>query len=160
MHNYSIRPLKSDDAILIASYFHTLSEVTKAVFPGAPFSEEEAQRIAMQETDHPEIRRYLVLASDEDDGPGPMAGTIWFWQWDRMVPWIGISIADSHQGKGVGKMMMKHAINQALKESKGGILLTTHKENVRGHALYRRFGFETIGQDGRGEDLMILNFKV
>jgi RimJ/RimL family protein N-acetyltransferase len=142
------------DGKQVEVFYRSLSETTRVIFPGYPFTDEEAHRLAKEETDDPGMRRYLVT----DPSSGQMIGTVWFWHWDRMVPWIGLMIADAYQGQGVGKAMLAYAIRAARDEGKGGILLTTHKENVRGQSLYARYGFEVIGQDPREEHLMILRF--
>jgi len=160
MDDIRIRESEPGDGELLADYFRLLSEETRGFFPGYPFTDEEALRIAQEESDHPNFKRYLAIAEIDGNGGGkPRAvGTVWFWSWNRAIPWLGISIADDHQGKGLGKRMMAHAIVQARESGKGGILLTTHVSNYRGQALYARCGFEKIGFDDRGERLMILSY--
>ncbi len=158
LNKYVIRPIKHSDGELIATYYSTLSETTKVIFPGYPFTDEEAHRLAREEADHPGMMRYIVIDPLMAESTGQMIGTVWFWNWDCMIPWIGLMIADSYQGRGLGSRMMAHAINEARMKGKGGILLTTHKENIRGQTLYARYGFQIIGQDDRGEHLMILSF--
>jgi RimJ/RimL family protein N-acetyltransferase len=84
-----------------------------------------------------------------------MIGTVILWDWTKPVPWFGICSRDGWQGQGLGNRMMTCAVEYAKQHGKGGILLTTHKENLRAQALYKKYDFETIGVDGRGEWLMI-----
>ncbi|MDI4647442.1 GNAT family N-acetyltransferase [Cohnella hashimotonis] len=155
---YAIRLVEQDDAELIFEYFGALSETTKSIFPGYPFTAEEASRLAREESNTSGIRRFIVIDWSPATSSERMAATLWFWDWGCMVPWIGLMVADEYQGKGLGKAMLEHSIQEARSSGKGGILLTTHKENVRGQALYARYGFQTIGRDERGEYLMILRF--
>jgi len=54
---------------------------------------------------------------------------------------------------------MEFSIDYAKKHGKGGILLTTQKPNVKAQAMYKKFGYEMLGQDTRlDEYLMILRF--
>jgi ribosomal protein S18 acetylase RimI-like enzyme len=158
MH-YNIRPLAHGDAAMLAEYFDSFSEATRAVFGFGPFDQVEAERLAREEVNNPAIIRFVVTVLTKDEAREQIIGIVWFWEWLRKVPWFGISITDAYQNKGLGKVMMEHAIKEAKKSDKGGILLTTAKTNVRGQALYTRYGFEIIGEDSRGEHLMILNFK-
>ncbi|QJD82795.1 GNAT family N-acetyltransferase [Cohnella herbarum] len=160
MDDIVIRELEPGDGKVLADYFRLLSEETRGFFPGYPFTDEESLRIAKEESGHSDFKRYLAISGTDGDGGGkPRAvGTVWFWSWNRAIPWLGISIADDYQGRGLGKRMMKHAIAQARESDKGGILLTTHRDNFRGRALYARCGFEEIGHDDRGEILMLLSY--
>lgn len=155
----AIRPLEQGDAGMLKAYFRTLSDETKGRFPGYSFTDEQAELVAAEEANNPGIRRYMAIDHTAAESCG-MIGTVWFWNWDRQIPWIGIMITDAYQGKGLGKAMLEFAIHEARKYGKGGILLTTHKENARGLSLYARYGFATIGQDERGELLMVLSFNV
>ncbi|MFC5404805.1 GNAT family N-acetyltransferase [Cohnella soli] len=118
----------------------------------------EALRIARDESDHPNFKRYVAIERSNGGLQSRLVSTVWFWSWNRKIPWIGISVADDYQGMGLGKRMIGHAIIQADASGKGGILLTTHKSNFRGHALYAKYGFEAIGHDDRGETLMLLSY--
>jgi ribosomal protein S18 acetylase RimI-like enzyme len=157
--HYNIRQMAHGDAAMLAAYFNSFSEATRAVFGGGPFDRVEAERLAREEVNNPSINRFVVTVLTKEGAREQIIGMVWFWEWLRKVPWFGISITDAYQNKGLGKAMMEHAIKEATKCGKGGILLTTAKTNVRGQALYARYGFEIIGVDSRGEHLMILNYK-
>jgi ribosomal protein S18 acetylase RimI-like enzyme len=150
------RRVAPEDRDAIFQYFESMSEATKAIFLGAPFNYEEATRLTDDELKNETVRKFLVRVS----GSEAVVGMVWFWAWDRKVPWFGISITDAYQGKGLGGKMMEFAIGEAKQAGKGGILLTTAKSNLRGQALYKRYGYEIIGEatQPKGEHLMILNF--
>ncbi|MFC5470990.1 GNAT family N-acetyltransferase [Cohnella suwonensis] len=151
-----IRPFTREDTAIVHRYFEHLSERTRAFFPGYPFTREEAERLTGDDVDQSDTRRFLASVQSPEEET--MIGYVFYWDWDKKVPWFGISVRDDYQGIGLGKKMMDFSIAEAKRHHKGGILLTTRKDNASGQALYKRSGFEMIGDDPRGELLMILNF--
>lgn len=159
--NVSIRLIGSpDDEGLVNRFFATVSEETRKILVGFEFTSEFAAKMYAESRKNADIRRYLVIMHPSGDGELPvMIGMVWFWEWTKKVPWFGIMLADAYQNYGYGKKMLEFAIAEAHNHDKGGILLTTDKTNVRAQKVYRRYGFQMIGDDPRGEYLMILNFQ-
>jgi hypothetical protein len=79
--------------------------------------------------------------------------------WVRKVPWLGIAVSEEAKGCHLGTRLMEFAKNYALQHGKGGILLTTHRANIRGQALYEKSGYEYLGDHKSGELMYILDFK-
>ncbi len=59
---------------------------------------------------------------------------------------LGISLVQAHWGKGVGTAMMRALIACARDAGYEQIELEVVHQNERALALYRRFGFETVGR--------------
>jgi ribosomal protein S18 acetylase RimI-like enzyme len=57
------------------------------------------------------------------------------------LPLIGVD--PSHQGKGVGSALMKHALAACDRD---GIIAYLESSNPRNVSLYERHGFEVIGE--------------
>lgn len=64
----------------------------------------------------------------------------------RHAGWIGISVAEPWQGKGVGKMLMQAAVDLADKWlNLKRLELEVYADNETAIRLYERFGFEREG---------------
>ena len=50
-----------------------------------------------------------------------------------------VVVSEEHRGKGIGKMLVRHVVEDTLFKDLRGILLTHDA-----HGLYEQFGFETI----------------
>lgn len=155
--NARFRPIKPNDAERLSAFYDSLQEQTRAIFKGYRFDREHAEEIA-RESENKRSGFYHVAVIEQGDREEAIIGLVWFWDWRKKVPWIGIMITDAHQNRGLGTRMMEYAVAEAKSRDKGGILLTTAKTNVRGQALYKRYGFAMIGEGTNGEYLMILNF--
>jgi len=156
----SFRLVTSEDVERLVHFFETLSDATRKRF-GFSFNQEHAETWVKEGTSDPGMRRFLVFEHSPDSAADPvMLGTVWLWNWTKQVVWFGIIIADAFQSKGYGSKLIEIAIAEAKKSNKGGILLSTHKTNHRAQRLYQKHDFEIIGEDARGEYLMLLNFPV
>ena len=81
------------------------------------------------------------------------------WDIDRTVPWFGVAVRDSEQGKGVGTAFMKEIFAELLSVGYAGLLLRTAKDNIPAQRLYEKCGFERIGDHPSGEYLYIKRFE-
>ena len=152
-----IRPITEHDSELMIAFFSSFSEETRRFFTPHEIDPEGLRRLARGIPSNPTARRFM--AAVVEGGKEVMAGYVFFWEWNKMVPWLGIGVSDRFQGRGLGNQMMEFAIRLAKEHHKGGILLTTWKDNLRAQRLYQKFGFEIIGQEKNLiEYLMILNF--
>lgn len=62
--------------------------------------------------------------------------------------WLGIAVAESSQGRGVGKQMITHLIRAAQTAGEREIVLTVDKTNTKAIRLYETNGFiRTAQQD-------------
>ena len=67
------------------------------------------------------------------------------WAVQSQVPELGIAVADSFQGKGLGKALMSLVIACARTTGKDAIELTTMLENKGAQSLYLACGFQQLG---------------
>ncbi len=54
-------------------------------------------------------------------------------------------IQPRHQGRGLGKALLKQGLNSAQAENAPSVWLTTNSENTKAIAFYMRHGFEKVG---------------
>ncbi len=91
--------------------------------------------------------RWYVAAVDR----APLGGTtvvgyagLWFDGDDAQVMTIGVAAA--HQGRGVGGRLLDALVRRARALGAASVLLEVRVDNEPALALYRRFGFVTLGR--------------
>ena len=100
------------------------------------------------------IRYFIAMEEDE------MLGYVFLTQYDTLIPSLGIAVASSVKGKGIGYALMQYAEEYAAAHGKGGLTLITHVANIRGQALYAKCGFDRVGIHGpTGQIFYIKRFK-
>jgi RimJ/RimL family protein N-acetyltransferase len=152
----TIRPVSAGDADLFIDFFGSFDERNLYLFTPHAIDPDALRQIVAETPGNPKCARWLL--SCEDQGQEVMIGYVFLWDIDTGVPWLGIGLRQTCLERGLGTRMMAHAVEHARSQGKGGIMLTVKKENARAMALYRKFGFEVIGEDHRGELLMITRF--
>ena len=95
---------------------------------------------------------YVAFDGDE------LVALAFIWDIDRTVPWFGIAVRDSAQGKGVGTAFMKEIFADILSEGYAGLLLRTATDNIPAQHLYEKCGFERLGVHPSGEYLYLKRF--
>ena len=113
-----------------------------------PYTDEEAWRVRLNDSCAPG-KADLGLVAEVD---GEVVGTAGLHpvgpaQRRRHAMMLGISVATSAQGKGVGNALMAALCDYA--DRWAGVLrieLTVYPDNERAIALYRKFGFEEEGR--------------
>ena len=63
------------------------------------------------------------------------------------VPAYGVSIAESHAGKGLLKLTLQYALSWCKVNGIARIMLKVHPENAVARTTYEKFGFEFQGVD-------------
>ena len=91
------------------------------------------------------------------DGEEPVA-LAFMWDIDRTVPWFGIAVRDSAQGKGVGTAFLQKILDDILGAGYAGLLLRTATDNIPAQKLYEKCGFERLGVHPSGEYLYLKRF--
>ncbi len=89
---------------------------------------------------------------------GELSALAFIWDIDRTVPWFGIAVRDSMQGKGVGTAFIKEIFADIIPEGYAGLLLRTAEDNIPAQHLYEKCGFERLGLHPSGECLYIKRF--
>ncbi|MBD2865586.1 GNAT family N-acetyltransferase [Paenibacillus oceani] len=63
------------------------------------------------------------------------------------VELVNVSVREEHQGKGIGKQLVRHAVWQAREEGYQTIEVGTGNSSVDQLALYQKCGFRMVGID-------------
>lgn len=63
---------------------------------------------------------------------------------------LGMAVAATHRGRGVGRALIQAAVEHAGQRGLSRIELTVHAENTVAQALYRSIGFNVEGTQVRG----------
>ena len=154
--SFIIRPIHEQDTDRLYDYFCSFSDETRYFFRPHALDRAFAEKLSHADRTDPDTRRFVVVLQQESQEI--VTGYFFFWSWQKKVPWFGIGVRDGYKGKGLGGLMMQHAVREAEQHDKGGILLTTKKDNVRAQKLYQKFGFVILGEEPHGEYLLLLNF--
>lgn len=72
-------------------------------------------------------------------------------------PELGMGVARTHRGHGVGRVLLERTIRAAADRGLQGLSLSVEDENERARALYVSNGFVIAGRVGKS-DTMILRF--
>lgn len=148
----TIRPFQQGDRDMVQAFFDQMGPETRFFFNRNHGNEKGAMSF-FTEGPRSDMRRFLA------ERDGKMIGYVFFFAYDLKVPWLGISVSEDAKGCHMGTRLMEYAKNYALSHGKGGILLTTHRANIRGQALYEKSGYEHLGDHKSGELMYILDFK-
>jgi ribosomal protein S18 acetylase RimI-like enzyme len=155
--NATIRPIAPSDGDLMIDFFNSFSDQTRYFFTPHASDPDSLRSLVSDIPNNPNAVRYMATVIE--DGKEVMAGYVFFWEWDKMIPWFGIGASDRFHGMNLGNQMMEFAVQLARQHKKGGILLTTKKDNFRAQSLYKKFGFIILGEETHlVEYLMIRNF--
>ncbi len=83
----------------------------------------------------------LLLLEDESGG---IAGSVWLTDDARRLYLHHMAVAPERQGRGLSKLLMDAAVAIAA-ERKLQMKLEVHRGNARAIALYRKYGYDFIG---------------
>lgn len=147
-----IRLFQQDDKDRVQSFFNRMGGESRSFFNRGHGNENWAMEYFSGQERNPNILRWMMT-----DG-SKMLGYVFLWDTNTSIPWLGIAVAEEEKGKGLGKQLMRHALDWAKKNGKGGVLLTTHVSNLRGQGLYEGQGFERMGMHTSGEVLYLHRF--
>lgn len=85
--------------------------------------------------------RLLIL---EEEGGGPIAGSVWLTQDGRRAYMHHFGIRPDLQGQGLGRRLLAEAL-EAVRATGLQVKLEVHRDNERAQNLYRRRGFTGLG---------------
>lgn len=148
-----IRRVTSEDRERIEDFFAQMGEESTAFFN----VDRGNERTALDYVDGKLPEHLYFMALDEDD-PTP-AGIAFIWDKNTRIPWFGIAVAEKHKGKHLGRRLIAAVRDYCVEKGCGGILLTTHQNNLRAQRLYEHCGFERLGVHTNGELLYLLRFS-
>jgi ribosomal protein S18 acetylase RimI-like enzyme len=110
----------------------------------------------VSEADAPDVVRLVAFKDDAIIGYA-------YWRpqiFKPKLPLLSIAVADGYQGLGLGRALMELLIDAARLRDMDGLELHVFKHNRRAIALYRKVGFEIIGDTDAGRQwVMVLKFR-
>ena len=148
--NLVIRPFAHGDLPMVEEFYASLGEEGTFFFNGDGVNEKMSREWFEGITNN---NAYFLAELD-----GKMLGYLVFYNYHYKTPWLGIALREDAKGMHLGTRLMAFAENYALANGKGAIILTTHKDNVRGQALYQKSGYTYSGIHTTGELLCIRYF--
>lgn len=127
-------PQKSDTAKLV-DFFDSLSKKSKDLFYPHPFNQKSAVKIASN-------KELIVLATIQVNRLEKIVGYTFI----HKIPItgggnLGIAVADSHTGRGIGKKLTKEILTLAKRGGFAKVCLTVKTKNKNAIALYQKMGF-------------------
>ena len=146
-----IRPFAMGDQMLVTEFFANLGEEGTFFFNGDGINEKPAMAWFEGKS-----REHSYFLAELD---GKMLGFLVFYDYHWKTPWLGIALREDAKGMHLGTRLMAFAESYAREHGKGAIILTTHKDNVRGQALYKKSGYTYLGIHTTGELLYIRYFE-
>ena len=135
--NITIRKMSNSDALAVNDFFDSMGGESRAFFNRMDTN----RKYTVSYCQAPSQKRNYFLAELD----GQMVGCVFFLAWTTKIPEPGVAVRDEYQGHGIGKKLVRFAIDFAKESSKGGIMLTTHIANIRAQALYEELGFSCMG---------------
>ena len=93
-----------------------------------------------------------------EDGTEVMTGLVFLFEFNTLVPVVGICLREGCRGKHLGRTLLQHVEDHAKSKNCGGLMLTTHSANIRAQRAYENFGFVYHGIFPTGEYLYIKAF--
>ncbi len=130
-----LRAAVTSDAPIVAALFEQIVAGSEdRFFHPHPFTTEAASRLCGQ----PGKDLYFVAM----DGAACVAwGMLRGWNEGYEVPSLGLYVAPSHRGRGLGRAMMEQMRAAAVARGAPAIRLKAHPENARALDLYHRQGY-------------------
>lgn len=147
-----LREATENDIALVNAFFDQMGGESRSVFNRGEYNRKGLLKFC-QKGDA--TRKYWLLADENE-----MLGYVFFLDWNRKIPTLGVAVRDDLRGKKLGRALCDAAIEEAKRVGKGGIFLTTHPANARAQTLYESLGFRCLGIARNCTELCyLLNFK-
>src|SRR4051812_25630723 len=147
--SYVIRYPQEGDAGALCSYINALSkERTFVSFQGEQISEEEEARWLKTQLEKIHDKKTVqLLASDQGEVLG-VAGVELGEKVQSHVGLFGISVAKDFRGQGIGTLLMKLALKEAVDHlcQLRIVVLAVFGDNLAAHEMYKKFGFQEHGR--------------
>jgi ribosomal-protein-alanine N-acetyltransferase len=116
------------------------------------------------ELSRPETRHYVVVEDEDADGRRRIVGYAGLIAYDDEAHVATLGVAASHQGKGIGALLLDELLAEADRRSPV-VLLEVRADNEIARGLYRRRGFAEIGRrrgyyQPSGDDAVVMKREV
>lgn len=141
-----VRPVTPADSQLLGDLFESLAGDSSAdFFRPHPLTRAEAERVVGTLANGKDI--YFV-ATDGDKllGYGMLRG----WNEGYAVPSFGVAVAPGQRGRGVGRQLLRWAIEASRARGSEQIMLKVYPDNLGARRLYESEGFifNELAEDG------------
>ena len=151
-----IREFRETDERLVQEFFDNFDEESVRFFNSGGGNTRFALKAVRNELQNSKF----WMAEDMTESGPKMAGYVFLCNLNFCVPWLGIAVGSEWKGKGLGTILMRHAIVYCKNGGYGGITLTTVLDNYVAQHLYEKHGFERMGfSKNQKEYTYILNFS-
>lgn len=134
-----VRPLTSRETAGLARFAASLSPASRAFFLPHDYDDATLARHVARNARGSDLS--LVTAA----GP-EIVGYAFLWEFDLRFPLLGLGVADTWQGRGLGSRLLDLLINEARAADREGIELTTVPANISARHLYESRGFRVAGE--------------
>lgn len=140
-----IRPLTEEDADQLGALFEELAaDPTARGFHPHPMTRAQAERIV----DGARLRQDIYFAAfvgQKLAGYGMLRG----WDEGYSIPSFGVAVGSAHRGAGIGRSLLRYAIECARDRGAAKMMLKVHVDNQSARRLYESEGFvfEEIRED-------------
>lgn len=132
------RRLADDDAPALRAFHEKLSGSSRSTFTPHAYDPETVATYIERSLSGEDLI-YVLLSGNET------VGYFFLWEFQSPIPLLGIGLADAFQGEGLGPQMMELLIDDARTAGREGIELTTMRDNDRAFSLYKKVGFQHVG---------------
>ena len=133
-----VERLAARHAAALPGFHESLSRASRDTFTPHAY-DPETVGVYIRRSENDDDRIYVAMTGEA------IIGYFFLWEFQSPIPLLGIGMADAFQGQGLGDQMMRMLIADAKTAGKDGIELTTMQHNDRAFALYRKMGFEHVG---------------
>jgi len=142
---YQLETTTIEDAKNLHDFFYLISDETNFVsFERSECPSEEDCKVLLESTQ--EKPNYAYCIKDNEKIIASLTGiTRGGRSRERHKSDIGIGVAKSHWGKGIGSLLMEKIIEESKNNSISKITLTVNEGNTRAIKLYKKYGFEVEG---------------
>ncbi|MFN4180596.1 MAG: GNAT family N-acetyltransferase [Armatimonadota bacterium] len=150
-----IRKFRRTDGDALYEFFTKgLSPESQRLYSVQPLDRSLVNTV-VSEVDAPDVLRLVAFKGERIIGYA-------YWRQQLLkpkMPLLSIAVADEHQGLGLGQALMELLIEGAKLRGMEGIELHVFKHNRRAITLYRKLGFEIVGDYDNGRQwIMVLRF--
>lgn len=146
----TVRKMRMSDREQIADFYASMGEKSAHFFNVNHGNEKRTMEFF--ENGKKDHIFYVAVEGDE------IVALAFLWDLDVKIPWFGIAVRDSMQGKGVGTAFLREIFSELKKADYAGLLLRTATDNLPAQGLYEKCGFERLGVHPSGEYLYLKRF--
>lgn len=136
------------DVASMWSYINTISnERTFVRFQGEVISAEDEKKYLLSQLEKIAKRRSVLLLCFHEQKLVGMASIEMRSRTNQHVGALSISVSKNFRGEGIGSLLMKSAMNEAIKRMPSLEIITfcVFSNNIVGRKMYKNFGFVEYG---------------